>query len=42
MKIRQTGNFSRLIEEFYGREEERKNAESQHFGTLADIFLGDE
>jgi len=37
-----TGNFSRLIDEYYRREEERKKAESQHFGTLADIFLGDE
>jgi|TARA_R110002126_G_scaffold56480_1_gene150881 hypothetical protein len=37
-----TGNFSRLIEEYYRREEERKKEESQHFGTLADIFLGDE
>lgn len=42
MKIRQTGNFSRLIEEFYGREEERKKAKAKHFGTLADLFLGDE
>ena len=37
-----TGNFSRLIEEYYRREEEKKKEESQHFGTLADIFLGDE